>query len=75
MNCKVYLYKSPKICVQTGSKLFIFLSFSGNVFCSPEVPPTLEQIDHSFGATHPGGKKILSVYIYKYILTNDLESI
>ncbi|GFS75760.1 UPF0183 protein C16orf70 homolog [Nephila pilipes] len=30
------------------------LKYCGNVFCSPEVPPTLEQIDHSFGATHPG---------------------
>ncbi|GFR23583.1 UPF0183 protein C16orf70 homolog [Trichonephila clavata] len=30
------------------------LKYCGNVFCSPEVAPTLEQIDHSFGATHPG---------------------
>ncbi|GIX90612.1 UPF0183 protein C16orf70 homolog [Caerostris extrusa] len=30
------------------------LKYCGNVFCSPEVVPTLEQIDHSFGATHPG---------------------
>ncbi|XP_055941085.1 phagosome assembly factor 1-like isoform X2 [Argiope bruennichi] len=30
------------------------LKYCGNVFCSPEVTPTLEQIDHSFGATHPG---------------------
>ncbi|CAL1272841.1 unnamed protein product [Larinioides sclopetarius] len=35
------------------------LKYCGNVFCSPEVPPTLEQIDHSFGATHPGGNSVL----------------
>ncbi|XP_042896720.1 phagosome assembly factor 1 isoform X2 [Parasteatoda tepidariorum] len=34
------------------------LKYCGNVFCSPEVPPTLEQIDHSFGATHPGGRSV-----------------
>ncbi|XP_067144960.1 phagosome assembly factor 1-like isoform X1 [Centruroides vittatus] len=30
------------------------LKYCGIPFCSPEVPPTLDQIDHSFGATHPG---------------------
>lgn len=28
--------------------------FSGMAFNSPEVLPSLEQIEHSFGATHPG---------------------
>ncbi|XP_076336430.1 phagosome assembly factor 1 isoform X1 [Tachypleus tridentatus] len=30
------------------------LKYCGLPFCSPEVSPTIEQIDHSFGATHPG---------------------
>ncbi|OQR66945.1 UPF0183 protein C16orf70-like [Tropilaelaps mercedesae] len=30
------------------------LSYSGTVFCSKEVLPTREQIDETFGATHPG---------------------
>lgn len=44
-----------------SNKLFIVIKFnqnlifSGIAFSSPEVPPTIEQIDHSFGATHPGG--------------------
>jgi hypothetical protein len=28
--------------------------FSGLTFNSPEVLPSIEQIEHSFGATHPG---------------------
>lgn len=31
------------------------VSFSGVHFNSPQVLPTIEQIDMSFGATHPGG--------------------
>lgn len=36
---------------------FFFVSFlySGVHFNSPQVQPTIEQIDMSFGATHPGG--------------------
>ncbi|XP_067119655.1 phagosome assembly factor 1-like [Centruroides vittatus] len=30
------------------------LKYCSIVFCSPEIPPTIEQIDHTFGATHPG---------------------
>nr|CAG4638477.1 EOG090X06XP [Cyclestheria hislopi] len=30
------------------------LKYCGIVFSSPEVVPTIDQIDHSFGATHPG---------------------
>lgn len=30
------------------------LKYCGIPFNSPEVPPTIEQIDQSFGATHPG---------------------
>ena len=33
---------------------YIFLLFSDAVFNSSEVSPTIEQIDQSFGATHPG---------------------
>ncbi|XP_022665823.1 UPF0183 protein C16orf70 homolog isoform X2 [Varroa destructor] len=32
----------------------VVLSYSGTVFCSREVLPTREQIDETFGATHPG---------------------
>ena len=31
-----------------------FVYFSGLTFNSPEVLPSIEQIEHSFGATHPG---------------------
>lgn len=31
-----------------------YFIFSGLVFNSPEVCPSIEQIEHSFGATHPG---------------------
>ncbi|XP_022907928.1 PHAF1 protein CG7083 [Onthophagus taurus] len=30
------------------------LKYCGNAFNSPEVLPSIEQIEHSFGATHPG---------------------
>lgn len=32
------------------------LCFSGVHFNSQAIAPTIEQIDQSFGATHPGGK-------------------
>ena len=32
------------------------MCFSGNHFSAPHIQPTIEQIDLSFGATHPGGK-------------------
>ena len=34
---------------------------SGVHFNSPQVQPTIEQIDMSFGATHPGGTHSLSL--------------
>lgn len=34
-------------------------SFSGVHFNSPQVQPTIEQVDQSFGATHPGGNTVL----------------
>lgn len=37
------------------------LFFSGVHFNSQAIAPTIEQIDQSFGATHPGGKPSLSV--------------
>ena len=30
------------------------LKYCGLTFNSPEVLPSIEQIEHSFGATHPG---------------------
>ena len=42
--------KSGKV---NNNKKYIF-SFSDAVFNSSEVSPTIEQIDQSFGATHPG---------------------
>lgn len=33
---------------------FMMLFFSGLPFNSPEILPSIEQIEHSFGATHPG---------------------
>ena len=33
---------------------FIVFHFSDVLFNCPEVSPTIEQIDQSFGATHPG---------------------
>jgi hypothetical protein len=38
------------------SGITYLLPFSGVHFNSPHVHPTIEQIDQSFGATHPGGK-------------------
>lgn len=40
------------------AEFFFFFHFSGVHFNSPQVQPTIEQIDMSFGATHPGGLKI-----------------
>jgi hypothetical protein len=34
--------------------MLCFECFSGLAFNSPEVLPSIEQIEHSFGATHPG---------------------
>lgn len=35
--------------------LYLFqFNFSGLPFNSPEILPSIEQIEHSFGATHPG---------------------
>lgn len=34
---------------------FASFLYSGVHFNSPQVQPTIEQIDMSFGATHPGG--------------------
>lgn len=34
--------------------LTIFVNFSNLLFNSPEILPSIEQIEHSFGATHPG---------------------
>lgn len=36
------------------SLIYLFCNISGLHFNSPEVLPSIEQIEHSFGATHPG---------------------
>lgn len=38
-----------------SGRLIVFF-FSGVHFNSQAIAPTIEQIDQSFGATHPGGK-------------------
>lgn len=35
-------------------------------FNSPQVQPTIEQIDMSFGATHPGGLKISPITSFTF---------
>ena len=47
-------------CVFNGKIYVIMLmneisTFSGVHFNSPHMEPTIDQIDQSFGATHPGG--------------------
>lgn len=46
------------------------LKYCGLPFNSPEVLPSIEQIEHSFGATHPGvydsDKQVLFVIILSY---------
>ena len=37
-----------------NNHIFYFAIFSDVLFNCPEVSPTIEQIDQSFGATHPG---------------------
>lgn len=41
--------------VTKHSDFFVSFLYSGVHFNSPQVQPTIEQIDMSFGATHPGG--------------------
>lgn len=55
-KCSCYLFLLPwehDDSVIAG-EVNIFCSFSGKTFASPQIPPTIEQIDQSFGATHPG---------------------
>ncbi|XP_014663843.1 PREDICTED: UPF0183 protein C16orf70 homolog isoform X2 [Priapulus caudatus] len=40
--------------IEVGSLSRVKLKYCGKTFASPQVPPTIEQIDQSFGATHPG---------------------
>ena len=42
-------------CQMIKTDSYLLYSFSGVHFNSPQVQPTIEQIDMSFGATHPGG--------------------
>lgn len=48
------------------------LKYCGLPFNSPEVLPSIEQIEHSFGATHPGvydsDKQVfINFYFYFYL--------
>lgn len=45
------------VCVSPAPKIGVFPA-SGSPFCSPEILPTRQQIDDSFGATHPGGERL-----------------
>ena len=46
---------------------FVFVS-SGAYFNAPDMPPTIAQIDQSFGATHPASKLVLLVLCFKYAI-------
>jgi len=39
--------------------MMIPFPISTKPFSSPDVPPTVDQIYHSFGDTHPGGKPVM----------------
>ncbi|KRZ29224.1 Double-strand-break repair protein rad21 -like protein, partial [Trichinella pseudospiralis] len=39
------------------------LSYSGMVFSTPSKKPSIEKVNETFGATHPGGKAVLHVVI------------
>ena len=41
--------------LNTQASFLASFLYSGVHFNSPQVQPTIEQIDMSFGATHPGG--------------------
>ena len=41
----------------------VFELHSNNLFCSPEIIPTVDQINHSFGPTHPGGRHTVCMYM------------
>ena len=43
--------------------LCVFELHSNNLFCSPEITPTVDQINHSFGPTHPGGRHTVCMYM------------
>ncbi|XP_003373162.1 conserved hypothetical protein [Trichinella spiralis] len=38
------------------------LSYSGMVFSTPSKKPSIEKVNETFGATHPGGKSFLRVF-------------
>lgn len=46
---KLSLVIHSKFCI-----LNYFYNFSGMLFNAPEVMPTIQQVEHTFGATHPG---------------------
>lgn len=45
---------SPSIQIVLCLTLLVCIFYSGLHFNSPEILPSIEQIEHSFGATHPG---------------------
>lgn len=40
--------------IEVNDMAKVKLTYCGSPFCSPEIVPTRQQIDDSFGATHPG---------------------
>ncbi|XP_077283335.1 PHAF1 protein CG7083 isoform X2 [Arctopsyche grandis] len=40
--------------IEVYNMKLVKLKYCGAWFNSPEVPPSIEQVEHSFGATHPG---------------------
>lgn len=40
--------------IEVNDMAKVKLTYCGSPFCSPEIHPTRQQIDDSFGATHPG---------------------
>ena len=55
MGTYVCLYYFIICCIKTVFfKNYFFFHFRDAVFNSSEVSPTIEQVDQTFGATHPG---------------------
>lgn len=48
------------LCIVVANAPFAMF-FSGVHFNTSQIHPTIEQIDQSFGATHPGGNTIIGI--------------
>ncbi|OUC47765.1 Rad21 / Rec8 like protein [Trichinella nativa] len=49
----------------------VCLSYSGMVFSTPSKKPSIEKVNETFGATHPGGKSFLHVILIIEIILYD----